>query len=62
MDNTYDAKVTRNVNVTDFPESKSAAAAGAETMIKSDEVKTEIKLDEAKTEISIVRNKGDGSV
>jgi flotillin len=50
--NTYDAKVTRNVNVTGLPESKAAAAAAAaaaETVIKDDETKTEIKPSEAKT-------------
>ena len=47
--NTYDAKVTRNVNVTGLPESKAAAAAAAEAVIKADEAKTEIKPSEAKT-------------
>ena len=53
--NTYDAKVTRNVNVTGLPESKAAAAAAAaaaETVIKDDETKTEIKPSEAKTAAS----------
>ena len=53
--NIYDAKVTRNVNVTGLPESKAAAAAAAaaaETVIKDDETKTEIKPSEAKTAAS----------
>ena len=50
--NTYDAKVTRNVNVTGLPESKAAAAAAAaaaETVTKDDATQTETKPSEAKT-------------
>ena len=44
--NTYDAKVTRNVNVTGLPEAKAAAA---EAEVKADEAKTaEAKAAEAK--------------
>ena len=44
--NTYDAKVTRNVNVTGLPEAKPAAA---EAEVKADEAKTaEAKAAEAK--------------
>lgn len=45
--NTYDAKVTRNVNVTGLPETKAAAAASAAEVksdaVKSDETKTAAK-------------------
>ena len=45
--NTYDAKVTRNVNVTGLPEAKPAAA---EAEVKADEAKTaEAKAADAKT-------------
>ena len=45
--NTYDAKVTRNVNVTGLPETKPAAA---EAEVKADEAKTaEAKAADAKT-------------
>ena len=49
--NTYEAKVTRNVNVTGLPENSAAAVAAAETAIKSDEGKTEIRTADAKTGI-----------
>ena len=34
--NTYDAKVTRNVNVTGLAEAKASVSAGAEPEVKSD--------------------------
>ena len=34
--NTYDAKVTRNVNVTGLAEAKASVSAGAEPGVKSD--------------------------
>ena len=49
--NTYEAKVTRNVNVTGLQENSAAAVAAAETAIKSDEGKTEIRTADAKTGI-----------
>ena len=45
--NTYDAKVTRNVNVTGLPEAKPAAA---EAEVKADEVKTAAEKTDAEKE------------
>jgi flotillin len=50
--NTYDAKVTRNVNVTGLAEAKAAASAAAEPEVKAEEVKPDAAKTAVKTGLS----------